>query len=95
MPETFRPEREEKRVSVAAIRADAIVGGAFNLSREESSSLFRKSCVSVNGKEFPDGSKKLKYGDTVSVRGHGKFAFIRDDGESRKGKTFVVLEIYR
>lgn len=95
VPETFRPEREEKRVSVAAIRADAIVGGAFNLSREESSSLFRKSCVSVNGKEFPDGSKKLKYGDTVSVRGHGKFAFIRDDGESRKGKTFVVLEIYR
>ena len=37
IPESFRPERQEKRVSVAALRADAIVGGAFGLSREESS----------------------------------------------------------
>lgn len=95
IPESFRPERQEKRVSVAALRADAIVGGAFGLSREESSSLFKKSRVSVNGKEFPDGSKKLKTGDVVSVRGYGKFAFTGEDGQSRKGKTFVVLEIFK
>lgn len=95
IPESFRPERQEKRVSVAATRADAIVGGAFGLSRDDSSSLFKKARVSVNGKDFSDGSKKLKAGDVVSVRGYGKFAFKGEDGESRKGKTFVILEIFR
>lgn len=95
IPESFRPERQKKRVSVAALRADAIVGGAFDLSREESSSLFKKARISVNGKDFPDGSKKLKTGDAVSVRGYGKFAFTGEDGQSRKGKTFVVLEIFK
>lgn len=95
IPESFRPERQEKRVSVAATRADAIVGGAFGLSRDDSSSLFKKARVSVNGKDFSDGSKKLKIGDVVSVRGYGKFAFKDEDGESRKGKTFVILEIFR
>ncbi len=95
LPDELRPVIEDKKVSVASPRADSIVGAAYNLSREKSSELFLKSRVTVNGKEFPDGSKKLKANDVTAVRGFGKFIFYEECGESRKGKLYVRLGVYK
>lgn len=94
LPCELQPKIEEIRVAVASVRADSILCAAYKLSRERGSELFAKAKVCVNGKTFPDGSKKLKANDVVTVRGYGKFIFYKECGESRKGKIYVKLGVY-
>ena len=91
LPDGVAAEKKEKTVSVASERADAVISSVYNLSRESSSALFAQGKVFVNGKEFPDGSKKLKYGDSVTARGHGRFTLAEECGQSRKGKTYIKI----
>ena len=95
LPDELKPTINDMKISVASPRADSIVGATYNLSREKSSELFLKSRVTVNGKELLDGSKKLKSSDVVSVRGLGKFIFYEECGESRKGKLYIRLGVYK
>lgn len=94
VPDEFRPKTIEKTLSVASMRYDAIVGATFNISREKSAELFSVKRVSVNFKVVEDGSKRVKPGDVVSVRGFGKFVVGEEGGVSRKGKTFVNVFVY-
>ena len=91
LPDGAAAEKKEKTVSVASERADAVISSVYNLSRESASELFRQGRVFVNGKEFADGSKKLKYGDSVTARGHGRFTLAEECGQSRKGKTYLKI----
>lgn len=91
LPDCVAAEKKEKTVSVASERADAVISSVYNLSREGASELFRQGRVFVNGKEFADGSKKLKYGDSVTARGHGRFTLAEECGQSRKGKTYIKI----
>lgn len=91
LPDGASAEKKEKTVSVASERADAVISSVYNLSREGASELFRQGRVFVNGKEFADGSKKLKPGDSVTARGHGRFTLAEECGQSRKGKTYIKI----
>ena len=91
LPDGVAAEKKEKTISVASERADAVISSVYNLSREGASELFRQGRVFVNGKEFADGSKKLKYGDSVTARGHGRFTLAEECGQSRKGKTYIKI----
>ena len=91
LPDCVAAEKKEKTVSVASERADAVISSVYNLSRESSSALFAQGKVFVNGKEFPDGSKKLKPGDLVTARGYGRFTFFEECGQSRKGKLYIKV----
>ena len=94
LPQSLNKKLVEKSVSVASPRADAVVGAAYNLSRDESAKLFITGRVAVNGREFSDGSKKLKIGDVISVRGFGKFEYLDEGGLSRKGKLYIRIGVY-
>lgn len=94
LPDDFRPTTEEREISVPSNRADAIISRAYNLSRDESSSLFGKGLVAINGKIAEKGEKTLKPGDVVTARGFGKFAFVGEGGLSRKGKLYVKISVY-
>lgn len=94
IPDELRPKTIEKTLSVASMRCDAVVGATFNTSRERSAELFSVKRVSVNSKVVEDGSKRVKTGDVVSVRGFGKFVVGEERGVSRKGKTFVSVWVY-
>lgn len=84
-------EKKEKIASVASLRADAVISSVYNLSREEAAKLFVQGKVFVNGREFSDGSKKIKPNDLVTARGYGRFTFIEECGLSRKGKTYIKI----
>jgi RNA-binding protein YlmH len=42
-----------------------------------------------------NNSYGLKKGDAVTVRGFGKFVYVAEEGETRKGKIRVSVDIYR
>ena len=54
-------------------------------------------CISVNDEVIHGipGSRVLKEGDIVSVRGKGKFCFRQILSRTKKGRYGILLEIYQ
>ena len=92
LPLDLAPKTTNQRFSVSSNRADAIICKVFNLPREDGKQLFLKQLVFINGKPIDNSSKPIREGETVTVRGYGKFAFIKEDGQSKKGKQYVEIE---
>ena len=94
LPDELRPETAEKSVSADSNRLDAIVCRVFNLSRETAQTLIADQLVKINGEIIAKSMRPLQQGDVVSVRGHGKFRFVGESGQSRKGKTYFMVEVF-
>ena len=95
LPDSFHPKTEDTEISVTSNRADAMISRLYNLSRDESSALFKSGFVALNGKELGKSEKALKNGDVITVRGKGKFIFISECDKSKKGKLYVKLNVYK
>ena len=95
MPESFRPELEERRITVGSERLDSVVSAVFHLSRTKSLDLFREKKIAVSGRITENNSAHCREGDIISVRGHGKFLAERIGGTSSRGRTVVVVQVYK
>lgn len=82
-------------VQVPSLRVDALVAKVYNLSREKSLELFRSGKVFVEGRLCENNARALKSGETINARGNGKFIFLGEKGETRKGKINVEVAVYR
>lgn len=89
------PVTEEAVISISSARIDTVISKVYNIARSKSLELFRSGRVYVNGRLTENNSYALKSGDAVTARGFGRFTYIGEQGESRKGKTRVCVEIYR
>lgn len=89
------PVTEEMSLSVSSVRIDAVISKVYNIARSRSQELFQAGHIYVNGRAAENSSYALKSGDAVTVRGFGRFTYIGDQGETRKGKIRVGVEIYR
>lgn len=94
VPEQVNPEFHEKIIVISSERLDAIIAEVYNLSRSESNSLFTAKKVFVNNKLTENNSHKIKVGDTISVRGFGRFIFSGVLQETRKGKLRAKVEVF-
>ena len=86
---------ETVRLVVSANRADAVAAKVFNLSRSRSLDLFRAGKVYVNGRLCRNNSVTLEGQDRVSIRGFGRFVFLEEGAETKKGRLGVTVGIYR
>jgi len=93
IPKSTITRVEPRTVQVSTARIDSIIAKTYNLSRGESTELFRAKKVFVNGRLNENNGGQLKPGDKVSVRGFGRFRYVETAGESRKGKLNVVVEV--
>ncbi len=82
------------RDTVASPRLDAVVGSAFGLSRSKAAALISAGKVSVNHRECLKGDKLIEEGDVLTCRGLGKCLVKEVPGQSKKGRTMLVLERY-
>lgn len=87
-------EPERISVTVASPRADGVISKVYNLSREESKSLFNNGRIFINGIQTENVSCQLKEEDSVTVRGYGKFIFYGQTGTSRKRKDRVEVGVF-
>ena len=85
-----------KTVKVQAVgeRIDALVAKVFSMSRDDSSTLFSRGLIFINGKLCESPSHKLKEGDIISARGHGRFIYRGVENLSKKGKLNIIIELY-
>ena len=95
LPETYKKAAlKETTIQVASPRADAIIARVYNLSRKDTIPYFTEKKVSVNGHIVENNDKILSGGDSVSVRGFGKFNILSEGGLSKKGKLNLNIEIF-
>ena len=95
LPDSYKKSAlKETTIQVASPRADAVISKVYNLSRKDTIPYFTEKKVSVNGHIVENNDKILSAGDSVSVRGFGKFNLVAEGGLSRKGKLNLVVEIF-
>ena len=93
-PEGTLYQTEQHRATVTSLRLDCLAAAFLNRSRGAVDDLLRERKLFLNGCPCENGSKPLKPGDKVSVRGVGKFRFLEEVGTSKKGKCVILFEKY-
>lgn len=88
------PQVKEVRDTVAALRLDAVLAAGFSLSRSRAADLIAAGRAAVNHRECLKGDKTVEKGDVITCRGLGKCVVKDVPGQSRKGRTMVVIERY-
>ncbi len=94
LPQNILPEPTEKMIITSSFRLDAAISAVYNISRSNSSSLVDAEKVFINGKLTTSSSKTIEIGDTISVRGYGRFRYIAFLGNTKKDRTRILCEIY-
>ena len=87
-------EAIEKELLVSSLRIDAIISKLYNVSRNQSLQLFQTKKVFVNGRTQENNSYFLKEGESITVRGYGKFDFFKVKDETKKGKIRITILKY-
>lgn len=82
-------------IHVASCRIDACIAKVYNKSRGDVIELFRGGKVFVNGRLCENNARTLKDGEVINVRGFGKFLYVGNPRETRKGKLCVDVAVYR
>lgn len=82
------------RDTVASARLDAILSALIHCSRDHSAQLIRSETVSVNHMVVRSISQPLTAGQTVSVRGYGKFIIDEVGPETKKGRLRFAARKY-
>lgn len=80
--------------TVSSLRLDRLVGACANISCDRSATLIRSGQVSADFSVCLNVSGIIKEGSVISIRGYGRFRFVRVDGETKKGKKHIIIEKY-
>ena len=90
------PAEEPERINVlvASPRLDAVLAKVYHKSRSECLALFGSGRVFVDGRLCENNSRILKGGEVVNARGYGKFVFLGEPRETKKGKLNVEVAVY-
>jgi RNA-binding protein YlmH len=82
-------------IPVASPRLDAVISAAFKLPRSKSAELAASGRVFVNWREETSPAREVKPGDMVTARGYGRLLLERFAGESRKGRIYLDIVVWR
>ena len=82
------------RDTVATPRLDAVLAAGFSLSRSKAAGYISSGKVAVNHRECLKSDKLVEEGDVLTCRGLGKCVVREVPGQSKKGRTMLVLERY-
>ncbi len=94
IPEGELYKTERRKIQAVGERIDAVIAKTFSISRDDALSYFKKRLVFVNGRQMENNSYIPKQGESVSVRGLGRFIYLGYETLSRKGKLNIEVDVY-
>ncbi len=92
---TIQQDFEEKDGIITSNRLDSVVACVYKLSRSQALNLFRQEKIYVNGRLIENVTYSCHEGDIVSVRGYGRFIYVREYGETNKGRLKFQYNLYQ
>ncbi len=94
LPEGALFTLETRQCVVASERIDGIVAHVYKYSRSQVGELFRSGKIFLNGRCCENTSAILKEGDTVSVRGEGRFIYRGVLRATKSGNCSIEIDLY-
>lgn len=88
-------EYQDILITVPSLRLDALISGAWNLSRKASQRLIESKRVKANWEPIERVFKDIEEGDIISVKGYGRFILNSIKGISKKGRVRVELRLLK
>ena len=91
--DTVKVEREfiDKEYVLASLRLDAVIAGAYKLSRNEASDIINAGLVSVNHISCLNLSYQVKEDDVLSIKHKGRVYVRKIGGLTRSSRIVVTL----
>ncbi len=86
------PKFQTINTVAASLRLDAVVAAMLRLSRKEASSLILGEKISINHLPCQNVSHILKENDIISVRGSGRFVFLKVEGSTRSDRLHIIVK---
>lgn len=90
----FERKFEEMSVTVASMRLDGMVSAVTGMSRTRAAEIICAGLVQLSGIVCDNTAADVSEGDTLSVRGYGKFLVAGTDGVTRKSRIRVIIKKY-
>ncbi len=88
-------ELEETEAIVTSMRIDNFITSVSNCSRQKAAELINDDCVFVNYSCADKAAKALNTGDTVSIRGVGKFKIGEILRKTKSGRLVLSVLQYK
>lgn len=82
----------EIRGTVSQLRLDCIVSLAVGLSREKASAIIKNTGVIIDYRLVNSPSYQMTEGQSFSIRGYGKYTFVKICGFTRKNRVTVIIK---
>ena len=76
------------------MRLDNVIAMVFNLPRSRVAPYIEGERAFIDGRLETSASARLSGGEVVSVRGLGKFQYLGEQKETKKGRLYVRAEKY-
>lgn len=90
-----REERcKEIKATVASLRVDSIAAAGFGSSRSRAAADIAADKLKLNWQPVKNASQMVKEGDILSMRGRGRLEVVEVRGQTKKGRTAVLLRRY-
>lgn len=80
--------------TVASLRLDNVISSAFKMSRSKAADAIRTGLVFINSLQAEKPDMKVEEGDKLVLRGKGKAYLKEVGGQTRKDRTYIVVERY-
>ena len=93
--EALEPVLEPVSLNVSSERLDALLAAFCGLSRTKAAELISAERVRIDGILITSPDRRLKEGETLSVRGFGKAIYDGIRHETKKGRYFVEMRRYK
>lgn len=95
-PANFYYERQYEEVccTVASLRLDGVVSALTGLSRTKAAEHVTAGLVQLSGALCDEVAREVSVGDTVTVRGYGKYLLSSTDGLTRKSRLRITAKKY-
>ena len=91
---SYTPRTKTIKGTVSSLRLDSLLALAFSSSRSKLVAYIEGGKVFVNGKLITSNGYQIKENDIISVRGLGRFRYKEPLSETKKGRYFVVVDLY-
>ena len=90
------PEQKMKTIkdTVATLRLDSIMASGFQMGRSKAQTFITGGKTEVNHSLVTKPDRMVQEGDVISCRGLGKMVVSEVKGQTKKGRTSVVLQKY-
>lgn len=88
------PKTQILNIIIPSMRIDSIVSEVVRTSRAKASDIIKEERVFINHELITKGSKEVKTGDIITVRGKGRFKIGTILNNTKKGNIVLEVEKY-